>query len=790
MDAGKELARLRLGIRGVVQGVGFRPFVHRLAVAWGLSGWVRNGSRGVTLEAEGDRGSVEAFLDRISTEAPAHSRIQQLEPVWIPPRGDRGFEIVESDAREVGDGVTFVVPDIATCADCLREVFDPADRRYRYPFTNCTHCGPRYSILEALPYDRARTSMRGFRMCARCQAEYDDPRDRRFHAQPNACPECGPRLEFRDVRGGVSVDGEAAIGRAVELVRAGRILAVKGIGGFHLWVSAHDAAAVRELRRRKRRGAKPFALMFPSLERVREACQVSVEEERLLASPAAPIVLLRRRVEAGDGLVPPGAVADGVAPRNPHLGAMLPYSPLHHLLMRELGFAVVATSGNLGDEPICTEVPEALERLREVADGFLVHDRPIVRPLDDSIVRIMADRPVALRRARGYAPAAIGLDGVLGEEGTVGRPFGSGAGAGVLGVGAHLKNAVALSDGRDVHLGPHVGDLENAASVEVFRRSAEDLQRMFRIVPSRVAVDGHPDYESTRFGRRSGWPVVVVQHHYAHVLACMAENGVPPPALGVVWDGTGDGMDGTVWGGEFLRVTEVGFERVGRFRPFRLPGGEAGVREPRRAAVGVLYGLYGDEAFVRSGLPPMQAFPTKERSVLAAMLARGLNSPWTSSVGRLFDAVASVCDLRQVSEFEGDAAMSVEFAAEGVERGRDYPIALVPWEASGGGGFRFEVDWGPMFDGVVKDREAGVEVSGVVAGFHEALEEVIVAAATRIGERRVVLSGGCFQNRRLTEGALRRLRAAGFLPVWPRWVPPNDGGIALGQVVAALREAR
>ncbi len=782
--------RLRLGVRGVVQGVGFRPHVHRLAVGLGLSGWVRNEVGGVLVEVEGLEGRVGSFMDRVVAEAPPHSRIRRLEPVWLEPEGGVGFEIRESPGGAGGGaGVAWVVPDLATCEDCLREVLDPGDRRYRYPFTNCTRCGPRYSIVLDLPYDRERTSMRGFRMCARCQAEYDDPGNRRFHAQPNACPDCGPRLGYLGAAGERVGEGEAALAAAVGLVRAGGILAVKGVGGFHLWVGAGDGDAVGRLRERKRRGNKPFAVMVPSVAWARGVCRVTDVEAGLLGSAAGPIVLVRRNV--GGGGVDGGLVVDAVAPGNGWLGVMLPYTPLHHLLMLALGTAVVATSGNLGDEPICIEDGEAVGRLRGIADGFLVHDRPIVRPVDDSVVRVMDGRPVVLRRSRGYAPLAIGLEGVLGV-GTGGG--GVGGRVMVTAVGGHQKNtvAVAAADGREAILGAHVGDLETAGAVEAHGRAIADLERLFRVRPARVVVDGHRDYASARLGRERGLGVEVVQHHHAHVLACLAENGEAPPVFGVVWDGTGVGTDGTVWGGEFLRVTAAGYERWGRLRPFRLPGGEAAVREPRRAAIGVMWEVMGAGMFRGGGAGGLlRGFGAGALGLMEAMVSRGVGSPWTSSAGRLFDAVSAMLGLREVNGFEGEAAMALEHAAEGmgdgvVSEGKEGGVGCGSWGERGG---VWEWDWRPVVRGLMEAKAGGAGVGELAAAFHAAAVGAVVEAVRLAGEGRVVLSGGCFQNRLLTEGVLRGLRAAGVRVIWHRWVPPNDGGIALGQVVAAMQRA-
>jgi hydrogenase maturation protein HypF len=827
--------RLKIAVRGAVQGVGFRPFVYRLANELGLTGWVNNSLQGVFLEVEGRRADAEKFLLRLETEKPPRSSIQSLEASWLDPAGYANFEIRES--RNDGGRTAIVLPDIATCPDCLREIFDPANRRHLYPFTNCTNCGPRFSIIESLPYDRANTSMKKFAMCTECQAEYNNPNDRRFHAQPNACPKCGPHLELW--RSGVQKSAadpfvsrnqprsaersHDALLAAADAIRHGQIVALKGIGGFQLIVDARNEQAVLRLRERKRREEKPFALMFPSVEGVKADCEVSSLEERLLRSPEAPIVLLRRKRfvsptdEKFQRMKEPETksvetfhpLAQSVAPNNPNLGVMLPYSPLHYLLMSELGFPVVATSGNLSDEPICVDEREALERLAGIADVFLVHNRPIVRPVDDSVVRVMLDRELVLRRARGYAPLPIMLKSeIRNPKSEI-----------ILAVGAHLKNTVALSVGQQIFVSQHIGDLETVQSYETFVRVIADFQRLYDSRPEVIAMDAHPDYLSTKFARdfvaQASLPLeftlqradrpdppnklklelqprcVSVQHHLAHVFACMAENEIEPPLLGVAWDGTGYGLDGTIWGGEFFHVTEASSDRVAHLRQFRLPGGDKAVKEPRRSALGLLYEIFGETVFEKTQIAPVNAFSESELAALKTMLKGNLNSPLTSSVGRLFDAVAALVGLRQQIRFEGQAAMELEFALGGIETEKAYPlrIGVAAGKKSEIRNPKSEiiVDWSPMIEAILDDVKRSVPVGKISAKFHNALAEAIVATAKRAGERRVVLSGGCFQNRYLTERTVVRLRREGFQPYWHQRIPPNDGGIALGQIVAAMR---
>ncbi|MCL5097438.1 MAG: carbamoyltransferase HypF [Candidatus Omnitrophica bacterium] len=846
-----EVKRLRICLRGAVQGVGFRPFVFRLAGELGVAGWVSNSAQGVAIEVEGAPAQLKAFLLRLERDKPPRSFIQSLESSWLDPLGYSDFKI---RASTVGERTALVLPDIATCPECRREIFDPDNRRYRYPFTNCTHCGPRYSIIRALPYDRAHTTMRGFVMCAECAAEYANPADRRFHAQPNACPRCGPHLELWEAGGKISAIRHEAILAAAEALRQGAILAVKGLGGFQLLVDARQEEAVKRLRRRKHREEKPFALMFPSLAAVKELCEVSELEGRLLESAEAPIVLLRRRLDSRGTFeaLAPGAPKDGcrtaesqwpiaaaVAPGNPCLGIMLPYTPLHHLLMAELGFPVVATSGNQSEEPICIDEREALERLAGIADMFLVHNRPIARPVDDSVARVLMGRELVLRRARGYALLPIHLRRSL---------------PAMLAVGAHQKNTVAISVGTEVFMSQHIGDLETVQAYDSFRRVIADLGQLYELHPAAIACDAHPEYRSTQFAREwasgpgerpdgpaKSAPVVQVQHHYAHVLACMAENDLEPPVLGVAWDGTGYGLDGTVWGGEFLGVTEDSFQRLGSFRPFRLPGGEKAVQEPRRSALGLLFEIFGSAVLNMSELAPVRAFNPTELEVLLAMLGRNLNSPLATSAGRLFDAVAALAGLRQKTRFEGQASMELEYAIDGIETDDAYPFRIIGGKGLSGRGEeargkgeaqsenecplalaipssrlapssspialtplplalsplplalsplqqpRIMIDWEPMVWGILEDMRCRVPASQVAVKFHNALVEGIVAVARVLGHEAVALSGGCFQNRYLTERAVKALSAEGFRPYWHQRVPPNDGGIALGQIVAAAR---
>jgi hydrogenase maturation protein HypF len=740
----------------MVQGVGFRPFVYTLATALGLGGWVRNNGNGVDIEIEGSAESLAAFLTRIAQDCPTHTVLSRLETNWLNPCGDDQFEIRPS-APAPANNTVWLLPDLATCPACLQEIQDPSNRRYGYPFTNCTHCGPRYSILTAFPYDRSRTTMQNFCMCPACQREYEQPQDRRFHAQPNACPNCGPEVSLWDSDGreiAPAAPSATRIAQAAAAIREGQVLALKGLGGFHLMVDARNEGAVQRLRERKHRPTKPLAVMYPSLEAIQEDCVVSAAAAELLTSVTAPIVLLHRQSNR---------LAPSLAPHQQTLGVMMPYTPLHHLLLAELGFPVVATSGNRTQAPICIDERLALRELADIADVFLIHNRPIARPVDDSVVRFIDDQPMVVRRARGYA-------------GTVN--FSATDIPCILAVGGHLKNTVALSLPEQLLLSPHLGDLTEARTYGRFQETVDQLLTLYAAQPLAIACDAHPEYASTHFaqalGQRLNIPVIPIQHHYAHILAGMVDNVLEPPVLGITWDGTGYGTDGTLWGGEFLLVPDRnGFQRVAHVRPFPLPGGDRAAREPRRAALGLLYAALGEAAFTLN-CPTLQAFSPEEQQVLPTMLRNGLNTSMTSSLGRLLDAVASLIGVCQFNSFEGEAAMWLEALLE-------HSSALYPYhlqESDGG----LVLDWQPLLQAILMTQAS---VREVATRLHNTLIEMLVAVAHRVGCPQVLLTGGCFQNRYLLERALRRLRAEGFTPYCHHQIPPNDGGLAVGQVLGA-----
>jgi hydrogenase maturation protein HypF len=767
-------------VRGVVQGVGFRPFVFRLACKLGVNGWVCNDSGGVVICAAGTAERLSRFQDLLRLEAPAPARIDGInsKPAALP--GHDGFRILPSsrDRRSTGQGR--VPPDRAACLECVRETLDPTDRRYRYPFTTCTECGPRYSILRRMPYDRANTTLASFPLCRRCDAEYEAHDCRRFHAQPIVCADCGPHVAFWNASGQPECTGESALRAAAEAIRAGCIIAIKGLGGFQLLVRADRPEAVRLLRRRKGRPAKPFAVMVASLEDARSLAHLGSTEERVLNSPENPIVLLSRRATYE------AAIAPEVAPGMTIVGLFLPTTPLHHLLMRELRFPVVATSGNRSEEPIAADEQEALERLSGIADGFLVHDRPILRRVDDSVVRVVDNRSVVTRLARGYAP--LPLPSL--ERLAIGRSFKRTRRVGVLATGGQQKAALALWNGTQAVLSPHVGDLEGPLTRDAFACLASEFTDLYGCELGLIACDLHPDYFTTRWAESTRLPIVRVQHHHAHAAACMVENDLlGAEVLALTLDGTGYGPDGTVWGGEALRATIGGYRRVASLRPFPLPGGEAAIRQPARVALSLLVETFGPDAVLsdadslhRLGLSAQQA------KVIIHMITRGINTPWTSSLGRLFDGIAAlVLDTNQVS-YEGEAAVHLEAAVDATATGA-YPMPLVAdrpeWRFPGERQLP-RADWTPLVRAVSDDLRRGERIELIAAQFHQAVADWAAAVGSAHSALPVVLSGGCFQNASLLKRMRQTLEGAGNRVYCHAQIPPNDGGLAAGQLAVAL----
>ena len=744
------MSRLSIEVQGVVQGVGFRPFVYRIALARKLVGWVRNRPDGVEIEVQGLQAALDDFLRALRDEKPASARIHAISSRLVEELPtESAFTI-----RASGDSAKTrpsVPADLAMCADCKAEMDTPSERRYRYPFTNCTYCGPRYSIIAGLPYDRPRTAMRAFPLCEACSAQYSDPSDRRFHAQPIACPVCGPKISLKDAHGALRAEGEAALREAAADLAAGRVLALKGLGGYQLLVDATSDAAVALLRTRKHREEKPFAVMFPDLDSLSRACEVSEAEMAILQSIEAPILLLTAQ---------DGGISNSVAPGNPNLGAFLPYTPLHRLLLSLVDRPLVCTSGNLSDEPMCIDDDEALDRLGDVADAFLVHNRPVLRPVDDSVGRVEGGALHLLRRARGFAPLPlpVPLDAPV-----------------VLAFGGHMKSTITLLTGGQAVVSQHLGDLDSPQGVALLSRTVDDLLDFFQASPARLACDLHPDYASTRLAehmaQERGLPLVRVQHHHAHVAACIAELDLRQPVLGLAWDGSGYGPDGTVWGGEALLVDGPVFSRFGHLRTFPLPGGERAVREPRRSALGLCWEMLGDDA------PSVSLFSAAELRPLRRMLELGLHSPRTSSIGRLFDAVAALVGIRVGAGFEGQAAMALEFAATSSKDDGAYLITLKGDVA----------DPTPMLQELLADQRHGVEPGIMARRFHAALADLALAFAESVGREDVILTGGCFQNQLLAALCMEKLSDRGFRVHRPALYPPNDGGISLGQAWVAAQ---
>ena len=794
--------RRRIEVSGIVQGVGFRPFVYRLATGRRLRGTIRNTSAGVTIEIQGPAETVQDFIEHLPAEAPPLARITSLtvhdvpclgtqsvvaqigvaQSGAAPTGGDPDFRIIHS--REGEEVRTLISPDVAICPDCLREMFDANDRRYRYPFINCTNCGPRFTIIRDIPYDRPSTSIAKFPMCPACLAEYENPLDRRFHAQPNACWECGPRVELWD-KSGQEIASRDPIVEAVSALRAGLVVAVKGLGGFHLAVDATNPTAVALLRQRKRRVEKPFAVMVPDLEAAEEICDLDDAARAALQSIQRPIVLLKKvlllkKLRPGEG-ARLSIIPDEVAPFNRYLGIFLPYTPLHYLLLAEGAFkALVMTSGNLSEEPIAIDNREAVRRLNGLADYFLVHNRDILLRCDDSVVRVTGGVTRQLRRSRGFVPVPVFLKNDQRS---------------VLAVGGELKNTICLTKGKHAFLSQHVGDLENVESYGFFHEAIEHLERILEIRPELIAYDLHPDYFSTRWAlQQSGVELVGVQHHHAHIASCMAENHVEGRVIGFALDGTGYGTDGNIWGGEVLIAGYEAFERAAHFEYVPLPGGAAAIREPWRMAVSYLAHHFGRELlkleFMKLDIPFVRELSRPKVDFLLRMMERGVNSPLTSSCGRLFDAVAALAGIRQQVNYEAQAAIELEMAMVMAEEDRAYPLKLLPDLAPNDD--HWIISTLPLFEALLDDLSRNVPVATISRRFHNGLVECFVELATLLRKKtalhRVCLSGGTFHNVYLSQRLEARLSEAGFEVFTQKEVPAGDGGLSLGQaLVAAAR---
>ncbi len=775
----EELVRKKIHINGIVQGVGFRPFIYQLAHEYNLKGWVLNASDGVWIEVEGKGEEVDKFIENIPKKAPPRARIENIEVEALPFQGYETFEIRKS--HEEKEKFILISPDIATCELCLKELFDPTDRRYRYPFINCTNCGPRFTIIEDIPYDRPKTTMKKFAMCPLCSQEYHDPMNRRFHAQPNACPKCGPSLfliqrrtspkspskKEREKFKKYAVAGKEEnweevkgdpIKQTIEALKAGKIVAIKGLGGFHLACDATNNETVKLLRERKRRPGKPFALMVKDIEAVKEICEVGPEEEKLLKSPECPIVLLKRRENT--------PVAEEVAPNNNYLGVMIPYTPLHHLLLRESKMILVMTSGNISEEPIACENSEALERLKNLADLFLLHDRDIYSRYDDSVAKIFEKEPMLLRRARGYAPYPIHL------------PYQSKE---ILAVGPELKNTFCLTKENYAFVSQHIGDMENQETLVHFERTLELYKRLFRIQPELVAYDLHPEYLSTKFALELPLPKVGVQHHHAHIVGAMIENAHLDPVIGFSFDGTGYGTDGKIWGGEVILATLNDFERLAHFEYVPLPGGEASIKKPWRMALSYLLILFGED-WRKLPIDFSTRVPEGEAKIVQQQVQKGINAPLTSSCGRLFDAISSLIGIRDVAHYEAQAAIEMEMVS--LETEECYEYKLKETEAG-----PLIVETTTIIKQIVDDLIQGIDKSKIAGKFHQTIAKIILDLAhlfaSKKGIKTVALAGGVFQNNLLLKKSVALLRKSGFQVLLKRRVPVNDGGVSLGQAAIA-----
>ena len=761
MAKASVLNAVHINVRGVVQGVGFRPFAYQLAIKHNLKGWVCNTSEAVKIEIEGEVENIEQFLLDLREQTPPRAHIEDITTTYCPVINCENFGIRHSIAEE--GKYQLISPDIATCQDCLREILTPNDRRYRYPFTNCTNCGPRFTIIKDIPYDRTLTTMNHFQMCPECQREYDDPLDRRFHAQPNACPRCGPTLELVDANGN-PIDGADTITTTSQLLREGKIIAIKGLGGFLLACDATNQAVIDRLRQRKKRPSKSLAIMVSSIEETRKYCYVSDEEEELLTSPHSPIVLLRWKATS--------EVSPAVAPNLKYLGVMLPYTPLHHLLLRETGLPLVMTSGNLSEEPIAKDNDEAIRRLKGITDYFLIHNRDIYARYDDSVTMVERGVTQLVRRARGYAPYPTHL------------PFKSQQ---ILGCGAEEKNTFCLTKDNHAFVSQHIGDMENLETMEHFENTISLYQKLFRIEPTIIAHDLHPEYLATKYAQelasKSDIRLVPVQHHHAHIVSGMVDNGIKTPVIGVAFDGTGFGTDGNIWGGEFLVVDYQRFTRMGHLEYLPLPGGAAAIKKPYRTTIGYLLSLLGETA-LKPDLPFLKQVDSVEIDIIQKLIEKKINSPLTSSCGRLFDAVSALLSIRGTIDYEAQAAIELEMLAhDGVNETGYYPFSII--EQDGMSIVRLQ----DLFSALLDDLQSKTTKATIAAKFHNTIAQMIKRLCQVISVKtditQVVLSGGVFQNRLLLRKAVSLLEDGRFTVFTHQQVPCNDGGISLGQAVIA-----
>ncbi|WP_330202700.1 carbamoyltransferase HypF [Cyanobacterium sp. Dongsha4] len=780
-----SLSRYEIKISGLVQGIGFRPFIYQLAHKLNINGWINNSSEGVTIHIECSPETLNLFIAKIHQEKPKQSYIENLV---INPLNFVGYKsFIIRDSKRVNKHISAnILPDLSACNDCLKELFDSQNRRYRYPFINCTNCGCRYSIIKKLPYDRIFTTMNKFKMCEECEKEYKNPLDRRFHAQPNACEKCGPHLELWNHKGEILAKFDQALKITCELIKQGKILAIKGLGGFHLVVDSRNKSAVNKLRQLKNRPDKPFALMYPNFDKITQDCYVSSLEKKILLSSASPIVLLRRKKENSLSLI-----CSEITPNNPYLGIMLPYTPLHHLLLAELNFPIIATSGNRQSEPICIDETEALVKLNSIADYFLVHNRPIFSPIDDSIVRVVDNQAVILRCARGYAPLSIALNNQNIAHNK-----------NILALGGHLKSAIALKIDNKVFLSQYLGNLDNLENEELLNNTTQKLKNIYQITPDLITCDSHPDYYSTRYAKtiinkfykeeklsknediKNSISLVQVQHHIAHIYSVIAEHNLKLPLLAIAWDGTGYGLDKTIWGGEFFLITEEKIQRIATFSPFPLLGGEKAIIEPKRITLALLFQVFKAEnnlEMIINKLKINQYFSTQELAILKKMLVRQINSPLTSSVGRLFDGISCLLKPREIITFEGQAAMELEYLTNDITTTETYPFS---WQ--------YNADkcnyiyWESIVRNIVKEYLDKQSINYISVKFHQTLIKIISTIAEKVRLKNIILAGGCFQNKYLLENTIDNLRKNSFQVYYSKKVPINDGGLALGQILFSL----
>jgi hydrogenase maturation protein HypF len=741
------ITRIQIFIRGVVQGVGFRPFIYQSAQFLSLKGFVKNSVSGVTIEAEGEKELIEKFLISIREKKPTLSSIHSMEFSFLDPAGYNNFEVLESTLS--GEVNALILPDIAVCDDCLNELFDKNNRRYLYPFINCTNCGPRYTIIKSLPYDRINTSMSSFEMCKCCRKEYEDPSDRRFHAQPIACSECGPSVKLLQKNGVILSEESKAISNVVELLKSGNIIALKGLGGYQLIADAANDYAVKLLRSRKQRERKPLAVMVKDSAMAGELCELNNFEKIILKSPEAPILISRKK--SG------GRIAQSVSPDNPYLGIMLPYTPLHHLIMKEMDNPVIATSGNISEEPMCINEYEAFNRLPDIADYFLIHNRGILRAVDDSVVRVVQGCEMMIRRARGYAPLPFQ---VINKNKAC-----------MIALGAHQKNNISLVKDDNIFVSQHLGDMESPETEETLKRTINDLSKIYDVDADYIIHDLHPGYTSTRIADDINIKKIGIQHHHAHAASCYYENKLHGNCLAVCWDGTGYGTDGTIWGGEFFQFNGKDFKHSAKLKQFRIPGGEKAARDIRRSAAGVFYLMYGEKVKNKIRRFPLQS--DSEFYHLLDLTMKDINCFRTSSAGRLIDAVSWIMQLSNYSHFEGESAMRLEFSAEsGITD--FYPFDVLP-------GDMLEICWNPAVDKLMIDLREKVPAGIISAKFHNTLIRMIVTIVLMLNEKKVILSGGCFQNMYLLNGVIEKLRELKINTYWHQRVPTNDGGISFGQ---------